>query len=37
LTLSLNPQAVQQSPPPGIFEDEDLGPVQIRFPTSPGP
>jgi len=37
LTLSLNPQAVRQSPPPGIFEDEELGPVQIRFPTPPGP
>lgn len=36
-SLSLNPKAVQQSPPPGIFLDEDLGPVLVRFPTPPGP
>ncbi|MCX5912375.1 MAG: hypothetical protein NTV04_10630 [Deltaproteobacteria bacterium] len=35
--LTLNPRAVQQSPPPGVFQDEDLGPVQIPFPSMPGP
>jgi len=35
--LSLNPRAVQQSPPPGVYQDEDLGPVQIPFPSIPGP
>jgi hypothetical protein len=35
--LTLNPRAVQQSPPPGIFQDEDLGPAQIPFPSMPGP
>jgi len=35
--LTLNPRAVQQSPPPGVFRDEDLGPVQIPFPSMPGP
>ncbi len=35
--LSLNPRAVQQAPPPGIFQDEDLGPVQIPFPSIPAP
>jgi hypothetical protein len=35
--LTLNPRAVQQSPPPGVFQDEDLGPVQIPFPSTPGP
>jgi hypothetical protein len=35
--LSLNPRAVQQTPPPGGFQDEDLGPVQIPFPSIPAP
>jgi hypothetical protein len=35
--LTLNPRAVSQNPPPGIFEEEDLGPVQIPFPATPGP
>jgi hypothetical protein len=35
--LTLNPRAVQQSPPPGVFEDEALGPVQALFPAPPGP
>ena len=35
--LTLNPRAVQQNPPPGIFQNEDLGPVQIPFPSMPFP
>ena len=35
--LSLNPRAVPQTPPPGGFQDEDLGPVQIPFPLMPSP
>ncbi len=35
--LSLHPRAVEQSPPPGGFQDENLGPVQVLFPTQPGP
>ena len=35
--LTLNPRAVQQNPPPGVFQDEDLGPVQILFPSMPSP
>lgn len=35
--LSLNPRAARQSPPPGVFQDEDLGPVQGLFPAPPGP
>ena len=35
--LTLNPRAVQQSPPPGVFQDEDLGAVLIPFPSVPGP
>jgi hypothetical protein len=34
--LSLNPRAVRQSPPPGVFRNESLGPMQVRFPTPPG-
>jgi hypothetical protein len=37
LRLSLNPRAIRQSPPAGVFEDENLGPIQIRFPAPPGP
>ncbi len=36
-SLTLNPRAVQQPPPPGIFQDENLGPVQIPFPSAPLP
>jgi hypothetical protein len=35
--LSLNPKAVPQIPPAGAFQDEDLGPVQVRFPAPIGP
>jgi hypothetical protein len=36
-SLSWHPRAVQQTPPPGVFQDEDLGPVQIPFPSIPAP
>lgn len=35
--LSLSPRAVQQAPPQGVFQDEDLGAVQIPFPSIPAP
>jgi hypothetical protein len=35
--LSLNPRAARQTPPPGVFQDDDLGPIQARFPAPPAP
>jgi hypothetical protein len=36
-SLSLNPRAVQETPPPGSFPDEEIGPVQISLPPLPAP
>jgi len=35
--LVLNPRAFQESPPSGIFQEVELGPIQIPFSTMPGP
>ena len=35
--VTLNPRATQQPPPPGIFQEEELGPIQISIATTPGP
>ncbi len=35
--LVLNPRASQESPPPGIFQEQELGPIQIPFSSMPGP
>lgn len=35
--VDLNPRALQKNPPPGVFRDENLGPVQLVFPAPPGP
>ncbi len=37
LSLTLNPRASQDDPPPGIFQDQDLGPIQIPFSSTPSP
>ncbi len=34
-TMSFNPQAVRQNPPPGIFKEYELGPVMTHI-TIPG-
>jgi len=35
--VTLNPRFTQESPPPGTFQEEDLGPIQITLATTPGP
>ena len=35
--LSLNPRAARKIPPPGVFEEDDLGPIQALFPLPPAP
>jgi hypothetical protein len=35
--VTLNPRATQQTPPPGIFQEEELGPIQISIAATPGP
>jgi len=35
--LSLTPRAVQETPAPGRFQDEEIGPVQISFSPLPAP
>lgn len=36
-SLSLSPRAVQETPLPGNFQDEEIGPVQISLPPLPAP
>ena len=35
--VTLNPRATQQTPPSGIFQEEELGPIQISLASTPGP
>jgi hypothetical protein len=35
--VTLNPRYTQESPPFGLFQDQDLGPVQVTLASTPGP
>jgi hypothetical protein len=35
--VTLNPRFTQENPPPGTFQEEDLGPIQISLAATPGP
>jgi len=34
--LALNPRAAQESPPPGVFEERDLGPIMVSLDAETG-
>jgi hypothetical protein len=35
-SLALNPRAVQESPPAGVFEERDLGPIMVSLDPGTG-
>jgi hypothetical protein len=37
IPLILNPRASQEDPPLGIFQERELGPVQVPVSSTPGP